>query len=109
VAAAQLIVDPGIGFAKNAEHNWELLRRIDELQALQLPVLIGASRKSFLGQLLGDADRPRPPKERDDASVALTTWLAERGVWGLRVHTARPHRDAIAVAGRLQSGPGAGP
>lgn len=102
LASDQLIIDPGIGFAKYAEHNWELLRRIEELEALDLPLLIGVSRKSFLGHLLGRSGRPRPPKERDDASLALTTWLAGRGVWGVRVHTGRPHRDAIAVVEQLR-------
>ncbi len=101
IAPDQLVVDPGIGFAKTAEHNWELLQRITELEALRLPVLIGASRKAFLGRLLGTDAEPRPAEERDDASLALTGWLAARSVWGVRVHTVRPHRDAVAVVDRL--------
>ena len=101
IAPDQLVIDPGIGFAKNAEHNWQLLRRFGELDALALPVLVGVSRKAFLGRLLGTADQLRPAKERDDASLALTTVLAGRGVWGVRVHTVRPHRDAVAVVARL--------
>jgi dihydropteroate synthase len=102
IALGSLIIDPGFGFAKTAEHNWQLLRRLDELGALRLPVLAGVSRKSFLGSLLAD-DRggPRPARERDDASTALTTYLALRGVWGVRVHPVRQHRDAVAVAERL--------
>jgi dihydropteroate synthase len=104
IAADQLILDPGIGFAKTGEHNWQLLRRIDELGALDLPLLFGASRKTFLGRLLGSAGQPRPADERDDASLALTTLLAARGIWGVRVHTVRPHRDAVAVVSRLAEG-----
>jgi dihydropteroate synthase len=102
IAADRLIVDPGFGFAKTGEHNWQLLRRFDELAALGLPVLAGVSRKTFLGTLLADADGvPRPPRERDDASVALTTVLALHRIWGVRVHTVRANRDAIAVVTRL--------
>ncbi len=100
----RLIVDPGLGFAKTGEHNWQLLQRIDELAALGRPVLLGVSRKAFLGRLLGDPaqpDQPRPARERDDASLALTALLAARQIWGVRVHTVRPHRDAVAVVQRL--------
>ncbi len=114
IAPDQLVVDPGVGYAKTAEHNWDLLQRFDELDALGLPVLVGVSRKAFLGRLLGDPDHPRPAKERDDASLALTTLLAAQPVWGVRVHTVRPHRDAIAVVDRLadrrpEPGPGPAP
>jgi dihydropteroate synthase len=102
IAADRLIVDPGFGFAKTGEHNWQLLRRIDELAALGQPVLAGVSRKTFLGTLLADAEGvPRPPRERDDASVALTTVLAMHQIWGVRVHTVLANRDAIAVVTRL--------
>jgi len=102
IAADQLVVDAGFGFAKTGEHNWELLRRLDELDVLGVPQLVGVSRKRFLGTLLAGADgTDRPPAGRDDATTALTTVLAGRGVWGVRVHTVRASRDAIAVAGRL--------
>lgn len=97
----RVILDPGLGFAKTAVHNWALLHRLDALAALGRPLLIGASRKRFFGELLGDADGPRPVRDREDAGVALTALLAASGVWGVRTHTARPHRDAIAVAARL--------
>ena len=98
-----LVVDPGIGFAKRAEHNWEILRRLSELDVLGLPVLIGVSRKTFLGTLLADgAGNPRPAADRDDATVALTALTAQQ-VWGVRVHRVRPSRDAIAVAQSLGS------
>jgi dihydropteroate synthase len=105
IAADQLVVDVGLGFAKTAEHNWQLLRRLDELAALGVPQLVGVSRKAFLGALLPDGDgRARPPAQRDDATTALTTLLAQRGVWGVRVHAVRASRDAIAVVQRLQQG-----
>jgi dihydropteroate synthase len=98
----QLIIDPGFGYAKTGEHNWQLLQRIHELAALELPVLAGVSRKTFLGTLLAAPDgSPRPPKDREDATVALTTLLASRGIWGVRVHSVRASRDAIAVVDRM--------
>jgi dihydropteroate synthase len=105
IAPDQLVADVGLGFAKTGEHNWQLLRRLDELAALGVPQLVGVSRKAFLGALLLDGDgRARPPAQRDDATTALTTLLAERGVWGVRVHAVRASRDAIAVVQRLQQG-----
>jgi dihydropteroate synthase len=101
IAEDRLVVDPGLGFAKTAEHNWELLRRIDELDALGLPILVGSSRKSFLGTLLADeAGRPRHVLDREDANVALTTIAAIQGVWGVRVHEVRASADAVAVVAR---------
>jgi dihydropteroate synthase len=104
VAPDKLIIDPGFGFAKTGEHNWQLLQRLDEFDVLERPMLAGVSRKAFLGRLLADADgSPRPAKDRDDATTALTAMLALRGVWGVRVHSVRASRDAIAVAQRLLS------
>jgi dihydropteroate synthase len=106
VAADKVIIDPGFGFAKTGEHNWQLLQRLDEFDVLRRPMLVGVSRKTFLGRLLADADgSPRPPKQRDDATTALTTVLALRNVWGVRVHSARASRDAIAVVQRLLKTP----
>ncbi|MGL5406728.1 MAG: dihydropteroate synthase [Propionibacteriaceae bacterium] len=93
----KLIFDPGIGFAKKSEHNWELLRHLDQLERWGYPLLLGVSRKRFLGELLADDQGMRPAKERDDATAALTTLLADRGVWAVRTHSVRQHRDAIAV------------
>ncbi len=105
VAADRLVVDAGFGFAKTGDHNWELLRRLDVLTRLEVPQLVGVSRKAFLGVLLADAEgRPRPAPERDDATTALTTVLAQRAVWGVRVHDVRASRDAVAVVQRLQGG-----
>ena len=104
IAADRLVVDAGLGFAKTGDHNWELLRRLDVLEALGVPQLVGVSRKAFLGALLADADgNPRPAAQRDDATTALTTLLAAQGVWGVRVHAVRASRDAIAVVQRLAS------
>ncbi len=110
-----LVLDPGLGFAKNAEHNWAVLAGIAELGVLGLPVLVGASRKSFLGALLAEDGQPRPADRREGATTAITTYLAEAGVWGVRVHDARAAVDAaltvaaIAAARRGRGQPGAGP
>jgi dihydropteroate synthase len=105
VAPDLLIADPGIGYAKTGEHNWQLLRRIEELDALDRPLLVGVSRKAFLGTLLADPDgQPRSAKVRDDATTALSTVLAQSGVWGIRVHAVRATRDAIEVVRRLGQG-----
>lgn len=88
IAPEKIIVDPGIGFAKEAEHNWELIRRVNEIVDLGYPVLIGASRKRFLG---GDS-----PLEREAATLELTKVLVGRGIWGVRVHSVAPHKKAIA-------------
>jgi dihydropteroate synthase len=101
----RVVLDPGLGFAKTAAHNWALLRRLDALAALGQPLLVGASRKRFLGALLAEGDEQRPVREREDAGVALTALVAAAGAWGVRTHTARPHRDAIAVAARLAAQP----
>ena len=107
IAADRIAVDPGLGFAKTAEHNWRLLRRLDALDALGLPVLVGSSRKSFLGSLLADdAGEPRPVDDREDANAALTTLAALSGVWGVRVHEARKSLDAIRVVQRWLAGCG---
>ena len=102
VGEDQLVLDPGIGFAKTAEHDWPLLAHLDQFVALGFPVLIGASRKSFLGRLLAGADgAPRPVGEREDATVAITTYAALRGIWGVRVHSVRPNVDAALAAAAI--------
>ncbi|CUR54419.1 Dihydropteroate synthase (DHPS) (Dihydropteroate pyrophosphorylase) [metagenome] len=100
----RLVLDPGLGFAKTPEHNWDLLRELDRLQQLGYPILVGSSRKSFLGVLLADAHGvPRPVEDREDANVALTTLAAHSGVWGVRVHDVRASVDAVRVVARLRS------
>ena len=98
----RLVLDPGLGFAKTAAHNWALVAGLDRLHGLGVPLLVGGSRKSFLGSLLADAEgTPRPVDDRDAASTALTLLLAQRGVWGIRVHDVRASRDALRVLERL--------
>ncbi len=92
-----LVLDPGLGFAKNAEHNWALLGALPRYVASGLPILIGASRKRFLGALLAQGDEPRPPDGREVATATISALAAERGAWGVRVHDVRSTLDAIAV------------
>jgi dihydropteroate synthase len=95
ISSDRIVIDPGLGFAKTAEHNWALLAHLDVLVGLGLPVLIGASRKSFLGRVLADpAGTPRPVDEREAATVALTAYAAAQGAWGVRVHDVRENVDA---------------
>ncbi|RDI66066.1 dihydropteroate synthase [Nocardia pseudobrasiliensis] len=94
----RLVLDPGLGFAKNAEHNWALLAALPELVARGLPILIGASRKRFLGALLADESGPRPPDGRETATATISALVARHGAWGVRVHDVRASVDAIAVA-----------
>jgi dihydropteroate synthase len=101
----QIVLDPGLGFAKGAAHNWTLLSGLSVLQSLGFPVLVGASRKSFLGRLLAaDDGTPRPVDQREDATTALTVLLAQRRVWGLRVHDVRAARDALRTLARWEQG-----
>jgi dihydropteroate synthase len=90
ISKSQLIIDPGLGFAKDAEHNWEILRNLKQFTSMGYPVLIGASRKRFLG---GDN-----PDEREAATIELTKTLVPQGIWGVRVHSVKPHVDVIAGA-----------
>jgi len=97
----RLAVDPGLGFAKTGRHNWALLAGLEELHKLNLPILVGSSRKSFLGSLLADeAGEPRPILDREDATTALTTLAAAAGAWCVRVHNVRASVDAVKVAHR---------
>jgi dihydropteroate synthase len=102
VSFDQLVLDPGLGFAKSADgdDNWALLRHLDALMELDRPVLIGASRKAFLGRLLAVDDVPRPPADRDNASSAITALAAAAGAWAVRVHDVVADVDAVRVAAR---------
>jgi dihydropteroate synthase len=103
VAEEAIALDPGLGFAKNAEHNWALLAKLDVFVDLGFPVLVGASRKRFLGTLLADADgTPRPPDGREDATAAISTLAAAAGAWGVRVHDVDRSLDAVAVAAAIK-------
>lgn len=97
----RLAIDPGLGFAKTADHNWALLQQVRVLDELGFPILLGSSRKSFLGSLLADASgEPRPVLDREAANVALTTLAGLLGVWAVRVHEVRDSVDALTVVER---------
>jgi dihydropteroate synthase len=113
VAPEQLVLDPGLGFAKRAEHNWRLLAGLERIVGLGLPVLVGASRKAFLGRLLADGEGTvRPAEQRDAATLATTVLAAEAGAWGVRVHDAGASADAVrtvaAVGAARREGSGRG-
>jgi dihydropteroate synthase len=84
----KLIIDPGIGFAKDAEHNWAIIDSIDRFVAMGYPVLVGASRKRFLG---GES-----PDEREQATIQLTKRLGATGIWAVRVHSVKPHKEVLS-------------
>ena len=88
ITKGNLILDPGIGFAKEAHHNWEIIDSIDQFVALGYPVLVGGSRKRFLG---GDN-----PDEREAATIELTKRLSTSGIWGVRVHSVKAHKDVLS-------------
>jgi len=91
IAKNNLIIDPGLGFAKDAAQNWEILNRIDEITDLGFPVLIGGSRKRFLG---GET-----PDEREAATIALTQTLLAKNIWAVRVHSVSPHKKLVLANG----------
>ena len=101
VAPERVILDPGLGFAKRGEQNWQLLGRLDVLAGLGLPILVGASRKRFLGALLPD---DAGIDERDLPTAVVSVLSAEAGAWGVRVHDVRGTRRALDVLGAWQSG-----
>ena len=101
VAPEQIIVDPGLGFAKNEVQNWELLQHLDVLQAMGHKVLVAGSRKRFLGSLLTVAGKAAQPVERDAATAAVTAISAFRGAWAVRVHDVGASLDAVKVAARM--------
>ena len=88
IQPGNLMIDPGLGFAKDADHNWKIIDAIDSFVELGYPVLIGASRKRFLG---GDS-----PDEREQATIDLTKRLATTGIWAVRVHSVKPHKEVLA-------------
>lgn len=107
VDPAKLIIDPGLGFAKTAQHNWALLHALPDLVAAGIPVLVGASRKRFLGSLLAaDDGTPRSPDGRETATAVVSALAAAQGAWGVRVHDVRASVDALKVVGAWQHPPG---
>lgn len=98
----RIVLDPGLGFSKTGDHNWELLASLDRFTGLGHPLLVAASRKRFLGDLLADENgEPRPTDGRDAATAAISVLAARAGAWGVRVHDARASADAIRVVERL--------
>ncbi|HET6479987.1 MAG TPA: dihydropteroate synthase [Actinoplanes sp.] len=98
VAPGQIILDPGLGFAKNAEHNWALSAHLDVFVDLGYPVLFAASRKTYLGRLLARPDgTPRPVEDREAATLATSVLAVAAGAWGVRVHDVTATADALAV------------
>ncbi|ORA07747.1 dihydropteroate synthase [Mycobacterium arosiense ATCC BAA-1401 = DSM 45069] len=105
VDPGQLMIDPGLGFAKTGQHNWALLHALPQLVATGIPVLLGASRKRFLGTLLAGADgAPRPPDGRETATAVVSALAALHGAWGVRVHDVRATVDALKVVAAWTGG-----
>ena len=100
-APEQIIVDPGLGFAKNEAQNWELLQHLDVLRAMGHKVLVAASRKRFLGSLLTVAGKAAAPEDRDAATAGITAISAFRGAWAVRVHDVGANLDAVKAAARM--------
>ena len=97
----RIVLDPGLGFAKNADHNWTLLGHLPELATLGYPILVGASRKRFLGELLPD---DAPTSDRDPATSLVSALAAQSGAWGVRVHDVAGTRAALDVWERWERG-----
>lgn len=105
VDPGKLIIDPGLGFAKTGQHNWALLRALPQLVATGIPVLVGASRKRFLGALLAGSDGvARPPDGRETATAVISALAALHGAWGVRVHDVRASVDALKVVSAWREG-----
>jgi dihydropteroate synthase len=106
VDADHVVLDPGFGFAKRAEHSWALLARLEELVALGHALLVGTSRKRFLGRAVTSPGEVPAPEERDAATVATTVLAASAGAWCVRVHEARPSADAVRVVAAVAAARG---
>jgi dihydropteroate synthase len=102
ISRDRLIIDPGLGFAKDIAQNWHLVARLDELEKLQLPILVGASRKRFLAGALEPQDAAAVSNQRRDlATAVLTALLLQRKLWGVRVHNVATTLDAIKIVEAL--------
>lgn len=103
VGADRIVIDPGLGFSKEAEHDLALLARLDRLRDLGLPLLVAASRKRFLGRVLAGPDgTPPPARERDAATAAVSALAAQAGAWAVRVHEVRATADAVRVVRAIE-------
>lgn len=105
IARERIVIDPGIGFAKTVDQNWPILKHLEVLEGLGLPILMGASRKKFLGDLLAKDGIPRDSDERESATTAISTLMALRGIWAVRVHDVKSSSDAISVVDRIAKTP----
>ena len=106
VTRSKIVIDPGLGFAKDMEQNWKLVARLDELEKLGYPILVGASRKRFIAGALNselDGDANISNTRRDVATAVLTALLMQRKMWGVRVHNVVATKDAIAIVAALHS------
>jgi dihydropteroate synthase len=104
IDAERIVIDPGLGFAKDAEHDLALLAHLSELRQLERPLLVAASRKRFLGRVLaGDDGSPPPARERDAATAAVSAIAAREGAWAVRVHEVRANSDAVRVARAVEA------
>lgn len=102
VARDKIVIDPGLGFAKDLKQNWELVARLDELETLGLPILVGASRKRFIaGVIAPEAPQDADNSRRDLATAVLTALLLQRKLWGVRVHNVVATEDAISIVSAL--------
>lgn len=105
VSEEAVVLDPGLGFAKTAAHDWKLLQHLETFTEMGFPVLVGASRKRFLGSLLAEQDgSPRPPTGRETATAVVSALSAERGAWGVRVHDVVRSLDAVSVTAAWAGG-----
>ncbi len=104
VKRENIVIDPGLGFAKDMQQNWKLVARLDELEKLRLPILVGASRKRFIaGMLEPDEAGEVSNSRRDLATAVLTALLLQRKLWGIRVHNVLATTDAIDVVEALRN------
>jgi len=105
VSRDKIVIDPGLGFAKDMKQNWQLVARLDELEKLGLPILVGASRKRFIAGAIEPDDSTGVGNERRDlATAVLTAMLLQRKLWGVRVHNVLSTTDAISVVAALREG-----
>ncbi|ADI09047.1 dihydropteroate synthase [Streptomyces bingchenggensis BCW-1] len=105
----RIVIDPGLGFAKDAEHDLALVARLSALRELGRPLLVAASRKRFLGRVLaGDGGSPPRARERDAATAAVSAIAAREGAWAVRVHEVRASADAVRVARAIEAADTAG-
>ncbi|MEN9969977.1 MAG: hypothetical protein RLZZ229_185 [Actinomycetota bacterium] len=105
VTRSKIVIDPGLGFAKDLKQNWQLVARLDEIEKLDLPILVGASRKRFISGVLDESlneDKTVGNERRDLATAVLTALLLQRKLWGVRVHNVIATSDAIAIVEALR-------